>query len=171
MVAAMYLHCIFAIMIVTCKCGNQFNAKPYHIKKGYGKFCSRACSFKWRSSGPEKRKPYVLVKKNPSSFRRGMTPWNKGLKTGIVPANFKGENVGYDALHDWVNRHKGKASICKHCGKDYGRIEWANKSHEYKRDLNDWIPLCKSCHIKFDKIQKGISVIKEVFTLKGRNRI
>lgn len=155
-------------MKVICKCGNEFNAKMYHIKKGYGKFCSRACSFKWRSKGPEKRKPYNIRADNKGWFGK-RDPWNKGIKSGQIPGNFKGDSVGYDALHDWVSRHKGKATKCEHCGKTDGRIEWANKSHDYLRDLNDWIPLCKKCHFAFDKIEKGKSDIKKVFSSENRN--
>lgn len=147
-----------------CKCGKEFDARPAHVRKGFGKFCSRQCSFKWRSKGPEKRKKYNITTPNKGWFGN-REPWNKGIKTGIVPANFKGEEVGYDALHDWVNRHKGKAKSCSECGKSEGRMEWANKSREYKRDLNDWISLCVSCHRKFDK---GMSAIKKEFNLKGR---
>jgi len=154
-------------MKVVCKCGNEFSARPAHIKKGFGKFCSRECSFKWRNERPKKLKPYNITRVNPTAFIKGHKTWNKGLK-GKTPPNYKGENVGYDALHDWVNRHKGKANKCEHCGKDHGRIEWANKSHEYKRDLNDWLSLCKPCHSTYDK---GIGSIKKKFNLKGRNRL
>lgn len=93
------------------------------------------------------------------------TPWNKGLK-GYMGANrtsfrtettlgeknskWKGDNVGYYGLHSWVVRKLGKARKCAECGKESGKIEWANKSHEYKRDITDWISLCKKCHGKFD---------------------
>lgn len=150
----------------TCKCGNTFHPTNQQLANGHGKFCSRKCAFE----NPTPRKKYTITSVNKGWF--GNKPaWNKGIKTGIIPPNFKGEKVGYDALHDWVNRHKGKALLCEHCGKDHGRIEWANKSHKYKRDLSDWVSLCKPCHNKYDNIRKGKSVIKEEFTLKGRNRI
>ena len=53
----------------------------------------------------------------------------------------------------WVARWLGKPDICEHCGRNglKGRqIDWANKSHDYLRDLNDWIRLCKPCHRKYD---------------------
>lgn len=46
---------------------------------------------------------------------------------------------------------------CEDCGKQKGRIEWANKSHKYKRDVKDWISLCKPCHGKYDKRHWGIA--------------
>jgi len=151
---------------IICKCGKTFHPTNQQLRNGYGKFCSHDCAIKW----PTKRKKYEIIKKNKGWF--GSRPaWNKDIKTGITPKNFKGESVGYDALHDWVNRHKGKACKCENCGNDKGRIEWANKSHEYKRDLEDWIQLCKKCHYAYDDIKKGKSKIKELFTVKGRNRL
>lgn len=64
---------------------------------------------------------------------------------------WKGEKVGYRALHMWVAKHRGKASSCtvnvKH---QSSRFHWANISQEYKRDLNDWISLCPKCHRQYD---------------------
>lgn len=60
------------------------------------------------------------------------------------------ERPGYAAIHTWVNRQRGKANRCEHCGKMEGKFEWANKSQRYKRDVKDWISLCHSCHRKYD---------------------
>ena len=65
-------------------------------------------------------------------------------------SNWRGDKVGYFALHSWVTRQLGKASKCEHCKTVNLKYEWANKSHEYKRDLTDWISLCFSCHRKYD---------------------
>lgn len=65
---------------------------------------------------------------------------------------WKGDNVGYRALHIWVERELGKPSKCEHCNiKHAKRFEWANKSHEYKRDITDWLRLCTKCHREYDK--------------------
>ena len=68
-------------------------------------------------------------------------------------SRWKGDNIGYASLHQWVAKKLGKPSKCEFCGKEEpnGRkIHWANKSHEYKRNLEDWIRLCKSCHVRYD---------------------
>lgn len=42
--------------------------------------------------------------------------------------------------------------MCEHCkSTTKKRYEWANASGDYLRNLSDWIRLCKSCHIKYDK--------------------
>jgi len=66
---------------------------------------------------------------------------------------WKGDEVGMTALHLWVVRRLGKPDTCEHCGKSGlkgAQIHWANKSHEYKRELSDWLRLCVSCHRHYD---------------------
>lgn len=119
-----------------------------------------------------------------TEFKKGMIPWNKGshlteaqkdhlrrlnlgkkqseeTKRKISESHkedkayqWKGDNVGYDALHDWVKKHLGKAFECYHCYSTK-KVQWANKSREYKRDLTDWLQLCQSCHTKYDKDHRG----------------
>ena len=67
---------------------------------------------------------------------------------------WKGDDVGYRALHRWVEGKLGKPETCETCltpqlkGHD---IHWANKSGEYKREEADWIRLCALCHKKYDR--------------------
>ena len=64
---------------------------------------------------------------------------------------WKGDNVSYNALHDWVRRHKGTPRECTFCmKKNAKKYEWANISKKYLRSLNDWKSLCVSCHKKYD---------------------
>lgn len=92
---------------------------------------------------------------NKTTFRKGMIPWNKGMR---MPDSFgenhplwKGENAGYIALHNWIRLKLGKPNKCEICktikAKKY---EWANKDHLYKRNKNDWIRLCTKCHRRYD---------------------
>lgn len=65
---------------------------------------------------------------------------------------WKGDRVGYDALHDWVGRYKGYPKKCDKCGTKENRVyHWANKNGRYKRDLADWLRLCVPCHSRLDK--------------------
>lgn len=112
-------------------------------------------------------------------YKKGIIPWNKGTK-GVMKFNsgsfkkgehrspqtefkkvaeekhprWKGDKVGYGALHDWIRKHKGTPSTCEECGKEnlFGmKIHWANISGNYKRDLNDWRRLCVKCHSHLDR--------------------
>lgn len=104
-------------------------------------------------------------------YKRTKPVWNKGIKgvfkhsietrekmrvaqLGEKHHKWKGDEVGYDALHRWVSRMKGKAVKCKRCGKKKTTpksVQWANKDHKYKRNLKDWISLCAKCHYYYDE--------------------
>lgn len=81
---------------------------------------------------------------------------------------WKGDNVGYSSLHAWVRKKLGTPSKCKHCGTTTAvKFEWANISGEYKRELTDWIRLCKACHNKYDNIADNLGdYIKKGFKRK-----
>ena len=82
-------------------------------------------------------------------------------KTGIKNVLWKGDDVGYGTLHDWVNRWKGKAKTCQECGKS--PAEWANIDHKYRRKLGDFISLCDQCYRTYD-------VEKKIFKSKHKYR-
>lgn len=80
-------------------------------------------------------------------------------KHDVKSEKYLKELVGYTMLHRWVRGLKGRPKKCEYCGKKNktkGRscIEWATKSGNYTRFLNDWISLCRSCHMKFDHIDR-----------------
>ncbi len=101
----------------------------------------------------------------------GRIPWNKDVRTGIVPKtafvkgvrfnpagefkkgegkHFIGTRREYKSIHAWMLYHLGSAALCIKCGSTEN-VEWANKSRSYKRDLADWIQLCKKCHFNYDR--------------------
>lgn len=89
--------------------------------------------------------------------------WCEGVlsaqKHETTPPNWKGDKVGYSALHEWVKRMLGKPRFCEHCKRtDKIKYEWANKSHSYRRDVNDWVRLCTLCHHKYDLTFKKTAV-------------
>ncbi len=79
---------------------------------------------------------------------------NTPKKIGIDNLSWKGDDVGYHALHDWVKRRKIKSDCCEICSRTNCRIEVANISGEYKRDITDFVWLCCKCHTKFDNLKK-----------------
>ena len=159
---------------VKCVCGKDFITTISRMKAGRGKFCSLECRYKYakRRSGLV----YIKHKENPTSFKKGLTPWNKdtvglckpnytsfkkGERNGIATEfrtettanennyNWRGADVGYSGIHTWIKRKLGKANFCCLCnGIKAKKFYWHNISLEYKRDLDDWQSLCPSCHGK-----------------------
>lgn len=130
----------------TCICGNHFYTIPAKIKVGKGKFCSKRCAYDnfQRRSGLK----YNLVKENPTSFKKGNIPWNKG-KNVPIPSLYKGEKASRSSIHKWVYRWFGKPTRCEECGVTKN-IQWSNKTEEYKRERENWQMLCIKCHHKYD---------------------
>lgn len=124
-----------------------------------GQFIKGNCGF-WLG----KKRPGF---KHNKQFKKNMTPWNKGIsrtketKLKISIANkgkgidaenksWKGKDVGYVALHDWVHKRLIKPEKCPKC-QSKRFIQLSNISREYKRDLNDWQFLCAKCHYAYDR--------------------
>lgn len=114
-----------------------------------------------------------------SIAKKGRAPWNKGKK-GVYShsektkmkiresnigkhanersGNWKGDAVGYQALHTWLRKEFGHPIECEECGK-LGRfernrktwnIQYANIIETYRRVRSNFKMLCRSCHMKFD---------------------
>lgn len=87
--------------------------------------------------------------------------YNKQGQIGEDHHAWKGESVGYTALHSWVRRILGTPSKCEDCESTTEvKYEWANISKEYKRALSDWKRLCGKCHMKFDGYRRWVGHVK-----------
>ena len=126
--------------VASCSlCKKTYNTTESLIKTR--KFCSKKCYTKYQQQNP-----------NDGTYKNG----HLGLREE-KNGNWKGKHITYLHLHEWINAKRGKANKCEFCGKNEGRFEWANKSHEYKRTFNDWISLCGKCHSKYDNRGEKIS--------------
>lgn len=101
------------------------------------------------------RSPEFTQRVEGTWFKKGQEPFNKGkiyLENEKNP-QWKGNAVGYIGLHAWVRRKLGTPKSCEVCGTtESSRYDWANKSGQYKRDLSDWVRMCKRCHNNFDGV-------------------
>ena len=68
---------------------------------------------------------------------------------GANNPNWTGDDVSYKGVHIWINRYKPKPEFCEECGKLPPK-DCHNISGEYKRDINDYIWLCRKCHMESD---------------------
>lgn len=86
--------------------------------------------------------------------KKGVSPSRELLKflrsrKGRRNPNWRGNRVGNNGLHSWVQRNKPKPSLCVDCNIKKP-IDLANISQEYKRDINDFKWVCRGCHMKED---------------------
>lgn len=121
------------------KCLNC-NVNFYNYQNDF--FCCMKCSGEYKRGKKfsiEHRKSLSLARKGRFSFQDSPL--------------WKGDDVSYGTLHQWVHKKMGTPMVCEKCGiskKNNRQIHWANKSKKYKRIESDWIRLCVSCHKKFD---------------------
>jgi len=77
-----------------------------------------------------------------------------GQCSGPDNYQWKTEGLGYRSLHNWVEKARPRTGVCTLCGSE-GYTENANISGEYRRDLEDFVELCKSCHTLRDGAKCG----------------
>jgi hypothetical protein len=110
-------------------CGTLIYRKGYLLRKFKVFYCSRNCKGKTT---------YVTKKGIPRH-------WLDGERN----SSWKGDEVGYQALHDWIRLHYGKAYKCEvNILHKSPRYHWANISKKYKRDITDWKQMCTSCNLR-----------------------
>lgn len=71
------------------------------------------------------------------------------VKRGKDHPFWKGDDVSYSSLHEWLVKYKPSVECCEECGKKR-KLDIANISGEYRRDVDDYKWLCRSCHKKKD---------------------
>ena len=100
-----------------------------------------------------------LTREKMSLAKKGKRPLNFAMALAAAHAApkpsgpdsvlWKGDKVGYGALHDWVRKTLGAAHYCSRCHtRSARRYEWSNISLKYRRHPSDWKQLCVSCHRK-----------------------
>lgn len=71
--------------------------------------------------------------------------------------NWKDDEVGYAALHDYIKRRLEKPPVCDCCKKNKP-YDLANKGI-YNRELKNWEWLCRKCHMDKDGRNKNLANI------------
>lgn len=102
--------------------------------------------------------------------KRKISEAKKGVITDEKHPMWLGDKVGYDSLHAWVRKKKGKPESCSSCGKSTGVLHWANKDNTYTRNLEDYLALCPKCHWAYDKKVNGKRTgvrQKQILSLRG----
>lgn len=89
---------------------------------------------------PKKKRLEILapsiasLRGRPSPMKGVVTkPWNE---------------LSYSRRHAIIAERYGPPTVCAHCGNE--AHHWANVSQEYLEGRDDWLELCRSCHMKLD---------------------
>jgi hypothetical protein len=157
-------------VLIPCACGCGTMIPPFHsngvpkryVKWHYWKGKKRSDESKrkislalmGRSSNPETNKKRSLTLKG----RQFTEEHRNNLSIKAMSENnnmWKGDDVGYHALHVWVRKRLPEPKYCEFCEKRKPR-DLANVTGVYNRALENWKYLCVSCHKKFD-FRTGIS--------------
>lgn len=164
---------------VDCVCGyckKSFSVSLGRFNKGRGeKFCTHRCYGNSLRGKP--LSPTAIAARTKAHLGRKNTPETKllmresalrriardGVPYGEDNHQWKGDKASRTALHNWVKRNLGKPMECEFCGFTSNNpcmINWANKSQQYKRDLSDWLRLCRKCHHAYDDISTKAWITK-----------
>lgn len=125
-------------------CGVRFMAKNHEIRRGSGKYCSRACRDASHPGPPRDLAVRMRVE------RRGAGN----------PA-YVGDNAGFATAHDRIRAERGKASDCDcvSCGRpardwalrhDAEQTKVARNGRVYSLNVDDYMPMCRRCHWHYD---------------------
>jgi len=82
-------------------------------------------------------------------------------KLGKLNPQWKGDDVGYYSLHEWIRNRLVQPESCELCKIKNPKLDLANKSGKYLRDLDDWEFLCRKCHMTKDgRLHKWVKRLK-----------
>lgn len=134
-------------------CGKKIYVVPSQLKRGRGKFCSMSCRskvivYKMHKSRGEawRAKARLNISKLHSIVQKDETRHPR----------WKGDDVGYFGVHDWMTKYYGQPIGCEVCNLDdkNRKYNWANLSGDYKRKREDFKRMCVPCHRKYDYAKK-----------------
>ena len=117
-----------ATWLCLCDCGNTAEVTGTHLRRDQG---TRSCGCLKKEQGTAQIRQVAKA------------------QIGAKHPGWKGEEVGYGALHIWLRDNKTKTGTCSRCGEER-YTEWANLVDYNSRDPDDYIELCKPCHMRHD---------------------
>lgn len=71
-------------------------------------------------------------------------------KIGSRNPMWGGDNIKYGAVHSYIRRRFKQPKKCQLCKVENKKLDLANISGLYKRDIEDWVFLCRQCHMRLD---------------------
>jgi hypothetical protein len=94
----------------------------------------------------------MLGKKHSPEIRIKISKGCKGKNRMELHPSWTGNNAKYFTIHAWILNNYGKANHCinPNCLHKSKNFNYANITGVHYRDIRYYIPLCISCHRKFD---------------------
>lgn len=124
------------------------------------KDCEKKEKKQYYQENIDKRREYIEA--NKEKIRQKTKKYkseHKDLQKKYNKKKFGGKSElrrKYNNIHNYIRRHKHKQGFCTICNLSGKRIELANISGVYNKDIDNYMWLCCECHQLFDKI-KGTS--------------
>jgi hypothetical protein len=146
-----------SVEFIYCACGCK-KTRPKYDKRGRLRYFisrheTRNRSEESKRKLSESKKGHIVTEETRRKISISLT----GL-TGEKSRNWKSDNVGIGALHEWVRRYyPNKPELCEICHKIPPK-DLANITGIYKRDFKNWGWFCYHCHRKFDNIDERIKI-------------
>ena len=72
----------------------------------------------------------------------------------------------YSSVHNKIRYKYGSSPCCVFCDTPSVRYEWANVTGDYTDSLEDYLPMCATCHRLFDVTDE--TRVKHSVAMKGR---
>lgn len=110
------------------------------------------------SLGVSQKSIFKAMRRNKIPARIAFKRDQKGSKND----SWKGDTAGYSALHRRLYSLYGKPKQCSVCNtEDIDKhYDYANLTGNYQ-DVEDYAPMCRSCHWKYDKKIMNIKHMKK----------
>jgi len=149
---------------VKCKnCGKQIRTK-FKSQLKRRKFCGHKCDIEYKNKNglfyENQKKRKDLIEKKLKDFKQ-----ISNVKIHYKNMNEEQKKI-YHILHKYLRKYKKKPLFCEECKKNKP-FHLANISGLYKKDIQDYKWVCKSCHWIFDNL---VTNFKEAYKKIPRNK-
>ena len=146
--------------------GNSFNKgrAPWNKGKKMTRFGNPE---NWKHSEKTKRKiglaNSIALKGRIQSTetKRKIGKANTGKNNGM----WKGNKIGFQALHGWIKTNHKNPDLCQICKKvppyDLANINPKYNPKTYTRNIKNWEWLCRKCHMEKDGRMKNLKQYKQ----------
>lgn len=129
-------------------CGATFEVRPFEKKR----YCSMACSHQ----SPEVLQGLCIGHEKQRTNPHGFSDETRAKMSASAKARgrtwWKGDDVGYMALHRWVSTNFDDPGECFFCHRRGVLFHWAQRHDRPKgRERDSWLRLCVKCHNHYDR--------------------